>query len=84
MGCGLEDKGASVTIVFITRALALPGRREPEKCLFLEIPVWSAYTIEQGMLPFKAINRSQNQELLCHWISVNLKMVVEKNHLYKN
>lgn len=73
---GRRTKGANVTIVFITRALALPGKREPEKCLFLETPMLSTYTIEQEMLPFKAINRYQNEELLCHWISVNLKMVV--------
>lgn len=79
-----KTKEANVTIVFITRVLALPGKREPEKCLFLETPMLSTYTTEQEMLPFKAINRYQNKELLCHWISVNLKMVVEKNHLYKN
>lgn len=76
--CGLwagRTKGASVTIVFITGMLELLVKREPEKYLFLETPKPNIVflPIEQEMLSFKAINRHQNKELLCHWISVNLK-----------
>ena len=40
---------------------------ETPQCYFIFLP------IKQEMLPFKAINRHQNKELLCHWIPVNLK-----------
>lgn len=68
-------KGANITIVFIMKMLELLVKREPEKYLFLEIP--KPYIVflpmEQEILPFKAINRHRDKELLCHWISVNLK-----------
>lgn len=70
-----RTKGANVTIVFFMRMLELLMKREPEKFLFLETP--KPYIVflhvEQEILPLKAINRHQNKELLCHWISVNFK-----------
>lgn len=76
--CGMwagRTKGANVTNVFFMRMLELLMKREPEKFLFLETP--KPYIVflhvEQEIVPLKAINRHQNKELLCHWISVNLK-----------